>query len=217
MTLYLQLPGHTGKLEHLIGLPGTEVLPGPVDGLDDVPTGRALVCVADMGTYEAAGYLITESDFAAWAGAADGRPQTWLLMDRQVADDLCPGAAARREGWQAGIEADAEAAAHTDNLVPVGRASRGAVALHIEQLRKYAKAFRGEPQGTRYDNLLTDAGVQRIAAADLDAVADALEAWARHDWVAIIDLDAERQHLAGPLPPFPSTAPGEGSPGSGAG
>ncbi|TMR20238.1 hypothetical protein ETD86_18850 [Nonomuraea turkmeniaca] len=74
-------------------------------------------------------------------------------------------------------------------------------------LRRYAKAFRGEPQGTRYDGLLTDAGVQRIAAVDLDAVADDLETCAVHDWVAVIDLSGERQHLAGPLPPFSGTGP----------
>ena len=41
-----------------------------------------------------------------------------------MADRLCPGAAADRESWQLGVERDAEAAAHTDNLVPVARASR---------------------------------------------------------------------------------------------
>lgn len=203
MTLYLNLPSDTGKLEHLIGLPGTEVLPGPPSGLDEIPAGKALVCVADMGAYEAAGYLVTEGDFAAWRRADDDRPETWLLMERQAADDLCPGAEERREAWRAGIEADAEAAAHTDNLVPVGRASRSGITLHIEALRTHAKALRGDRQGSRSDDLLVDPGVRRVAAADLTAAADALEEWIRHDWVAIIDVDGNRQHLAGPLPPFP--------------
>ena len=40
-----------------------------------------------------------------------------------MADRLCPGAAEDRESWQLGVERDAEAAAHTDNLVPVARAA----------------------------------------------------------------------------------------------
>ncbi|WP_152990679.1 hypothetical protein [Sphaerimonospora mesophila] len=207
MTLYLNLPDGTGKLEHLSGLPGSEVLPGPPCGLDGVPDDKVLICVLDMGTYEAAGYIISETDFAVWTGSTGDQLATWLLMDRQIADDLCPKAAERRQSWQSGLESDAEAAAHTDNLVPVARASRSGIGFHIELLRRYAKVFRGEPQGTRYDDLLTDAGVRRIAAADLDAVADDLETWAAYDWVAVIDLSAERQHLAGPLPPFPGTGP----------
>ncbi|MEU7856220.1 TetR family transcriptional regulator [Nonomuraea sp. NPDC049141] len=188
-------------------LPGSVVLPGPPHGLDDVPHDKALICVLDMGAYDAAGYIITETDFANWIGSAADRPLTWLLMDRQVADDLCPSAAESRQSWQTDLEADAEAAAHTDNLLPVARASRSGIGLHIATLRRYAKAFRGEPQGTRYDDLLTDAGVQHIAAVDLEALADDLETWIARDWVAVIDLSAERQNLAGPLPPFPGSGP----------
>ena len=207
MTLYLKLPDDTRKLEHLSALPGSAVLPGPPHGLEDVPNDKALICVLDMGTHEAAGYIISETDFANWTASAADRPVTWLLMDRQVADDLCPGATECRQSWQSDLESDAEAAAHTDNLVPVARASRHGIGLHIAVLRRYAKAFRGEAQGTRYDDLLADSGVQHIAAVDLDALADDLETWAAHDWLAVIDLSAERQHLAGPLPPFPGTGP----------
>ena len=42
-------------------------------------------------------------------------------MDRGMADRLCLGAAEDRESWQSGVERDAEAAAHTDNLVPAVR------------------------------------------------------------------------------------------------
>ena len=86
--------------------------------------GGALICVVDMGDYEAPGYIITEIELATWTDPADTRPRTWLLMDRAMADRLCPGAAEDRESWQSGMERDAEAAAHTDNLVPVARASR---------------------------------------------------------------------------------------------
>ena len=117
MTRYLELPGSWGKLDRLLGEFGAVALPGPPD--------RALICVVDMGDYEAPGYIITEIELAARADPADTRPRTWLLMDRWMAGRLCPGAAEDRESWQLGVERDAEAAAHTDNLVPVARASRG--------------------------------------------------------------------------------------------
>ncbi|MEV8636678.1 hypothetical protein AB0395_34050 [Streptosporangium sp. NPDC051023] len=100
MTLYLKLPKDTRMLEHLSALPGSLVLPGPPHGLDDVPHDKALICVLDMEAYDAAGYIITETDFANWISSAADRPLTWLLMDRQVADDLCPEAAERRQSWQ---------------------------------------------------------------------------------------------------------------------
>jgi len=48
-----------------------------------------------------------------------------------------------------------------------------------------------------------------LAAADLGAIAKDLESWAERDWIAVIDLGPQREHLAGPLPPFP----GSGQPG----
>ena len=64
VTLYLDLPGSTGKLDRLLGEFGAVALPGPPGGLDEVPADKALICVADMGKYEAAGYIITETEFA---------------------------------------------------------------------------------------------------------------------------------------------------------
>ena len=86
MTLYLELPGSGGKLDRLLGEFGAVALPGPPGGLDEVPADKALICVADMGEYEAAGYIITETEFATWTGTADTSPRTWLLMDRGMAD-----------------------------------------------------------------------------------------------------------------------------------
>jgi hypothetical protein len=96
VTLYLDLPGPTGKLDRLLSEFGAVALPGPPGGLEEVPPGKALICVADMGAYEAPGYIITEIELATWTGPADTSPKTWLLMDRQMADRLCPGAAEDR-------------------------------------------------------------------------------------------------------------------------
>jgi hypothetical protein len=208
VTLYLDGPGPTGKLDQLLSEFGAAALPGPPGGLDEVPADKALICVADMGDYEAAGYIITETEFATWTDPSDTGSRTWLLMDRETADRLCPGAADDRGSWQSGVERDAEAAAHTDNLAPVARASRSGLRRDVGRLRQYAAVLRGELTGTQADDLLTDVGSRRVASADLDAIAKDLESWAERDWIAVIDIGPEREHLAGPLPPFPETTAG---------
>jgi hypothetical protein len=208
MTLYLDLPGSRGKLDRLVSEFGAVVLPAPPRGLDEVPPDKALICVADMGEYEAPGYIITESEFAIWAEAPDDSSKTWLLMDRDTADGLCPGAAGDRESWQEGMEADAEAAAHTDNLIPVARVSRWSLGHDAMLLRKYAAALGGEGSQSGPDGLPGGVTREHIVAADLLAIAKNLESWAGRDWIAVIDLGPEREHLAGPLPPFPGLSAG---------
>ena len=204
MTFYLDLPGLTGKLDRLISDFGDEVLPGPPRGLDAAGRDKALVCVGDEGRYEAAAYIMTEQEFNSWTGSAGIGPKTWLLMDRQVADGLCPGAAEYRRRWQTSTAREAEAAAHPDNLLPVARASRSGLRRDAGLLREYAAALRGEELRMRPDGwpAPTSAGPQRRAAGDLDAIAKDLEIWAERDWIAVIDIGPDREHLAGPLPPF---------------
>lgn len=146
------------------------------------------------GSYEAAGNIITEGEFASWTDPAARRPKTWLLIDREVDDGLCPGAATHRRDWQEAMERHAEAASHPDNLVPVARASRADLRFKAEMLRRHAAALRGESRGTQY-GVLVNPGRQQIAAADLDAVAQDLESWTERDWIAVIDLGPERQNL----------------------
>jgi len=57
-----------------------------------------------MGDYEAAGYILTEAEFATLTDPADTGPKTWLIMDRDTAGMLCPGAAEGRESWPSGME-----------------------------------------------------------------------------------------------------------------
>jgi len=63
-----------------------------------------------------------------------------------------------------------------------------------------------EKPGTLFDVLhehLADLRRQRIVSADRDAVGRDLESWGEGDWVAVIGLGPDREHLAGPLPLFP--------------
>lgn len=126
-------------------------------------------------------------------------------MEREAADQLCPGAAEDRQYWQSSLERDAEAAAHAGNLIPVARASGIGFQRDARLLRQYAAVLRGESVRSRPDRLITDAGSRRIASADLDAIAEKLESWLERDWIAVIDISPECEHLAGPLPPFSGT------------
>lgn len=103
MTLYLDLPGPRGKLDLRISQFGAVVLPGPPGGLDEVPPDKALICVAGMGKYEAAGYIVTETEFTAWTDPPDVGAKTWLLLDRAIADRLCPDAAEPHQYWQSAV------------------------------------------------------------------------------------------------------------------
>lgn len=49
---------------------------------------------------------------------------------------------------------------------------------------RYAAILCSETRGTRYDDLLTDAEVWRIASSDLDAIARDLGFWIEYDWIA---------------------------------
>lgn len=207
MTLYLDLPGKRGKLDLLVSEFAAVVLPGPPRGLDAVPPDKALVCVGDMGEYEAAGYILTEAEFAVWTDASDEGVKTWLLLDRDTADVLCPGAAEDRRSWQEGMERVAEAAAHTDNLVPVARVSRRSLGRDAGLLRKYAAALGG-PASAGPDGWPEGVTREQIVAADLTRIATALESWAKRDWIAVIDIGPGREHLEGPLPPFPGPTAG---------
>jgi hypothetical protein len=207
MTLYLDLPGDRGKLDRLVSEFGAVALPGPPRGLDAVPPDKALVCVGDMGEYEAPGYILTEAEFAIWTDAADEGVKTWLLMDRDAGDALCPAAAGERQTWQEAMERDAEAVAHTDNLVPVARVSRRALGRDADLLRKYAAALGG-PAPARPSGWPEGVTREHVVAADLIAIATQLESWAERDWIAVIDIGPEREHLDGPLPPFPGQAAG---------
>jgi hypothetical protein len=204
MTLYLDLPDAKGKLDRLIRHYGARMLPGPPRDWAEVPQDKALLCVSDMGEYEAAGYINTEQEFLSWTGSADHEPRSWLLLDRETADRLCPAAAEHREHWRSDVAREAEAAAHADNLIPVARASRSALRRDARLLRGYASALRDADSRAQAGGWPVGVAPQPIAAADLDAIAHDLETWAGSDWIAVIDLGPEREHLAGPLPPFPA-------------
>lgn len=219
----IELPDEQDKARQLAELYAAEILEGAPGSFSDVPEGKTLVWVVvnDEPLPELAYYVYNEAMFARLVregqedfepdsaavvlGPGHPRPVTWLLLDRAVADRLCPEAAALRESWDADIAAETDLAAHPDNLLPVARISRMKLRLNAKVLRRYAAELAGEidHDDAPSREYLEDPAGRQVAAADLRDVAKDLESWADRDWVAVIELGPGREHLDGPLPPLP--------------
>ena len=84
-----QLPGPTkGKVDHLIATCGAKPLAKPPKAFDDIPEGKALICVVNTVTYETASYCFSAAEMTLLNDATDFRPRTWLLMDKDGAERL---------------------------------------------------------------------------------------------------------------------------------
>jgi hypothetical protein len=177
--------------------------------LTDVPENKTLVWVVepDHGDGQLAYYVWDESGYSRMLD--DYRPALWLLMDRAIADRLVPVAARRRAEHDTSIAEAADRAAHPDNLLPVARISRLWARNNAETLLRYAAIFRGERPDHASRTPLTDEGLQRIMAADFEAIGRYLEQCASANWVAVLEPQWQPD---GPLPPFPGPAPDTGQP-----
>lgn len=80
----LGLPA-TGKAEMLV-LDGAELISTP-SSFQDIEENKALICIVDNFTFEAAGLCYNESEFEEFV-RDDGRPRTWLTMEKDVAHKL---------------------------------------------------------------------------------------------------------------------------------
>ncbi len=182
---------------------GAIALDHPPALLTDVPNDKALIWVTDGPVGQLAYYVTDESRFRDML-RSPGSPCSWMLMGRVTADRLVPRAAEQRVRHAGDVASSAERAAHPDNLLPVARMSRDGMAFSAHLLRRYASALRGERSSRRSDELLTDRGIQGIAATDLEGIADDLERCARANWVAVFNpWEVASHHDGGPLPPFP--------------
>lgn len=84
MGYYIQTEFHTDKASQLVDTYGAIPLPGPLTPFEDIPEWAALVCVVQNGLFDAAALVYDERELADFS-LPDGRPRTWLLMDRKVA------------------------------------------------------------------------------------------------------------------------------------
>lgn len=87
MGYYIETAGVHGKAQVLVEKAGAERLPS-VPRWEDIPEGKALICVVDNGIFEAAGFAYSFSEYMAFTNPDDFRTKEWLLMDRAKAEDL---------------------------------------------------------------------------------------------------------------------------------
>jgi hypothetical protein len=108
---YVEVPGNTGKAASIVAgkvmvmvngdagnplekfsrqaewsyaPPYTAEIVTPPPAWADVPEDKALICVVSNGMFEAAGLAYSEAEYDEFR-REDGRPRTWVLMDKQVA------------------------------------------------------------------------------------------------------------------------------------
>ena len=86
MGYYIEVPRSKGKAQQIEDLYGGMILP-KIPDYANIPESKALICIVDNGMFEAAGFVYNEQEYNAFA-YPDGRPRTWLIMDRETAEKL---------------------------------------------------------------------------------------------------------------------------------
>jgi len=87
MGFYIQTPEAKGKANHLVKAYGASRL-RVTPQWNEVPEGKAAICVVDNGAFEAAGLAYSEEELRAFSEPTDRRPKTWLLMETKLAHKL---------------------------------------------------------------------------------------------------------------------------------
>ena len=85
MSSYLMVPAAKGKVTYLHDIVAVRV--SKPERFSDVPYGEALICVVENPQFEAAMLVQDEKDFQV-CSHGDLRPKTWLLMGKQMAEEL---------------------------------------------------------------------------------------------------------------------------------
>jgi hypothetical protein len=63
------------------------LLESAVQAREAFKEGFGVVCVVDNGIFKAAAFAFSEEELEVFA-KPDGRPKTWLAMDRKLAEEL---------------------------------------------------------------------------------------------------------------------------------
>jgi hypothetical protein len=89
MGFYIEAPSPKDKAAFLVKEHGAELLFPSPESLSDLPEDKALVVVVDNGIFEAAAFCYSDAELEAFKMTPmDLRPRTWLLMDREKAEEL---------------------------------------------------------------------------------------------------------------------------------
>ena len=86
MGYYIEVPEPEGKAQQIVDLYGGKIISIP-PSFEDITPGKAIICVMDNGPWEAAGFAYNQRELEAFS-SYDGRPRTWVIMDRKKACEL---------------------------------------------------------------------------------------------------------------------------------
>jgi hypothetical protein len=96
MGFYIQTDRNVGKATRLLELyPDRVATGGALTSFEDVPEGKTAVCVVSNPMFDAAGIAYDSDEFEAFSEPGDPRSKTWLLVDTDLANELCPDYAKR--------------------------------------------------------------------------------------------------------------------------
>ena len=89
MGYYIEVPKMKGKAEQLVELYEGEIIDRPAS-FNDIPEGKALICVVSNLNFDAAGLCYSEREFNDFLHDyhQPDRPRKWVLMDLQLARKL---------------------------------------------------------------------------------------------------------------------------------
>jgi uncharacterized protein (DUF1330 family) len=88
MRYYIETGSSRNKAEYLISNHGAQrISEGRANELigDDK---KAVICVIDNGSFEAAAYIYNENEFIDFSDSRDMRLRKWLVMDKALAERL---------------------------------------------------------------------------------------------------------------------------------
>ena len=86
MGYYIQVPKNKGKAQQIVELHGGQIVSRPPT-FEDITPDEAIICVVDNGHYEAAAFAFNQDKLYVLTHA-DGRPRTWVIMNRRKACEL---------------------------------------------------------------------------------------------------------------------------------
>ncbi len=86
MGYYIEVPRNKGKAQQIVELYGGQIVFRP-PSFEDITPDEAIICVVDNGPFEAAAFAFNQDELHVFTHM-DGRPRTWVIMNRQKACEL---------------------------------------------------------------------------------------------------------------------------------
>lgn len=86
MGFYIQGPS-TSKAPFIVSEYDGKIISEP-NNFEDIDSNKALICVVNNGAWDAAAYCHCAREFEYFIDASDPRPKTWLIMDKNKAEEL---------------------------------------------------------------------------------------------------------------------------------